>query len=347
MKKLIFKKGMVYKMLMSKVDKLKKFIFFPKIFLLFIVLNHGCDEEKGGPNGFLPRFTIHCWCPAWSPDGKTIAFGYVPWIRVDRDSFIEKWDSSGIFFIDADGKNKRPFLLAGINPPLCTPEFSPDGKWLTFIGSGPGGTHTLFKAKINGDSIIPLTFSDKYENFVPKWAPDGKKILFWRYNVMEPQDSSGLCLINADGSKIKMIYKAKSLGEWGGSDFLPDYRIVFKCYINNKNAIWITDTTGLNIQMISDFQGTVANCSPCGKKVLLTTYNSSTMRFEIWVMNIDGTNVKRLCIDGVAPAWSPDGTKIVYVKYNYYLPATKYPGYGELWIMDADGSNERQLTYPD
>jgi len=307
-----------------------------KIFFLFIVLYQGC-ERKGEIDKPLPRFTQHCWDPVWSPDGKTIAFGYIPWIKVNEDSFIEKLDSAGIFLIDADGRNKRPFLIFNFLPSFYSPDFSPDGKWLAFIG-GPGGEFNLHKAKIAGDSIIPLTpYHSGYFDRYPKWGPDGKKIIF----LQDRGASVTLCLINADGSKIKVI---STLCEKG--DFLPDYKFVCKCNINNKKGIWIIDTTGLNIKMISDFPGEVSSCSPDGKKILLTTFNESKMSYEIWVMNIDGTDLKRLCVDGIEPSWSPDGTKIVYVKYNMYKPATKYPGYGELWIMDANGLNHKQLTYP-
>jgi len=327
-----------YKTLVVQIDKWRFFFLSIKMIFLFIILHQGC-ERKGGIDKPLPRFTQHCWDPVWSPDGKTIAFGYVPWVKINKDSFIEKLDSSGIFLIDADGKNKRPFLISGFLPSFHSPDFSPDGKWLAFIG-GPGGEYNLHKAKINGDSIIPLTSYKNYWDRSPKWTPDGKKILFIR--VGEPLDSAGLCLINADGSKIKVISSF-----CGKGDFLPDYKFVSTCWINGKKSIWIIDTTGLNIKMISDFPGEVSSCSPDGKKILLTTYNESTMSYEIWVMNVDETNLKRLCIDGIEPSWSPDGTKIVYVKYNMYKPATKYPGYGELWIMDANGLNHKQLTYPD
>lgn len=311
--------------------------------MLLTISNFGCiDSDNYGVPDTLPQFTRHCWGPTWGPDNQTIAFGYVPWIKIEEDSFIEIWDSSGVFLIDADGKNKRPFLLAGIAPFLCYPDFSPGGQWLVYTG-GRGGVNSIHKAMINGDSITQLTFHDYWDR-IPSWSPDGKKILFGR--CYAPGDSCGLCLMNADGSKNRVINQEPS-AEIG--DFLPDYRIVFAGWVNDVYGIWMTDTTGSYKHKISDTgvsEGGLS-CSPDGSKILYCIHDEEKLRFEIWVMDVDGTHARRLCIDGIDPCWSPDGTEIVYVKYNFTKQAMTHPGYGELWLMDADGSNQRQLTFID
>ncbi|MDI6839600.1 MAG: hypothetical protein QMD71_01885 [bacterium] len=59
-------------------------------------------------------------------------------------------------------------------------------------------------------------------------------------------------------------------------------------------------------------------------------------------MDFDGSDPKKLTTEGgVAPNWSPDGKKIVYSQYNGWEFTSES---GMLWIMDADGSNKRQLT---
>ncbi|MBI4846911.1 MAG: PD40 domain-containing protein [Candidatus Omnitrophica bacterium] len=63
---------------------------------------------------------------------------------------------------------------------------------------------------------------------------------------------------------------------------------------------------------------------------------------EIYVMNSDGSGVKRLTDDeesDLSPQWSPDGGKIVFVSGR--------DGNPEIYAMDADGSNVKRLTvYP-
>jgi Tol biopolymer transport system component len=74
--------------------------------------------------------------------------------------------------------------------------------------------------------------------------------------------------------------------------------------------------------------------SPDGKKpVFQSRGRSRTGTYEIWTINIDGTDAKRL-VGGSdrIPFWSPDGKEIVWTHGS------------RLWIMDTSGSHRRPLT---
>jgi dipeptidyl aminopeptidase/acylaminoacyl peptidase len=104
-----------------------------------------------------------------------------------------------------------------------------------------------------------------------------------------------------------------------------------------------------------DAEGTL---SPDGKTIVFTSERDGDL--DIYTMNVDGTGVRRLThtlgYDG-GPTFSPDGTLIVYRAYHPSTPAdsTEYrsllaqgvvrPTKMDLWVMNADGSNQRQITH--
>jgi TolB protein len=74
-------------------------------------------------------------------------------------------------------------------------------------------------------------------------------------------------------------------------------------------------------------------------KIAYTYFVIGGQQSEIFVMNNDGTGSVQLTDDDVFddyPCWSPDGSKIAYIHGDY-------PN-RQVWVMDADGNNRRQLT---
>lgn len=72
--------------------------------------------------------------------------------------------------------------------------------------------------------------------------------------------------------------------------------------------------------------------------------SNRTGAFQIWLMNTDGSDLTQLTrqVNGACqPAWSPDGSQIVFVSPCQPKNDT-FPG-GSLFVMNADGSNIRPL----
>ncbi len=100
-----------------------------------------------------------------------------------------------------------------------------------------------------------------------------------------------------------------------------------------------------------------ATVSPAGDRVVFTSMRDGDL--DIYSMNLDGSDVQRLTdaigYDG-GPFYSPDGTKIVYrarhpedpqeiADYQALLAdGLIRPSKLEIWVMDADGGNKRQIT---
>ncbi|MGD8781676.1 MAG: hypothetical protein PVH88_22255 [Ignavibacteria bacterium] len=158
-----------------------------------------------------------------------------------------------------------------------------------------------------------------------------------------------LYMMNPDGSDIKQITSGEyshSSGKWS-----PDAKRI----VAGTNEEWSTacysrmavmNSDGTNRQVL--VCGSRTSWSPDGEKIAF----SFTPRAElgdltsyIYVINADGTNKIQLTdnfgIRDDTPSWSPDGTTIAFSSDRDYL--TDYRN--EIYLMDADGKNQRRLTY--
>ena len=126
-----------------------------------------CSNRGGGPqiyvmgiDGASPQrvsfgASNYCTSPAWSPLGDKIA--YV--CRADG--------SFNLFVANPDGSNTVQLTSSGSNE---DPEFSPDGRYLTFATTAFGGGFSVAVMKTDGTSMKQLTRS-RGGDFEPAWGP--------------------------------------------------------------------------------------------------------------------------------------------------------------------------------
>jgi Tol biopolymer transport system component len=104
------------------------------------------------------------------------------------------------------------------------------------------------------------------------------------------------------------------------------------------------------------YGGALSAFSPDGTKIVYSDHLHSGGGFdsgqEVWVMNSDASDQHQLTETSKGltarnhqtitwsryPSYSPDGRKIVY--------ASTTSGNSQIWVMDADGRNKTQLTFP-
>ena len=75
------------------------------------------------------------------------------------------------------------------------------------------------------------------------------------------------------------------------------------------------------------------------KKQQIAFYSNRDGNFEIYVMDVDGNNPRRLTINpavDAGPSWSPSGKKIAF--------HSNRSGDYDIFVMDTDGSNQINLT---
>ncbi len=162
--------------------------------------------------------------PAWSPDGKSIAFLFVenatrragaldampPWNGVIGEDGVEIQRVYAVNATDGAGHWLTPDRLH-----VYEFSWAPDSKEIAFIAANPPGENNWWVAKLyavsvsGGDPRVildPVTVSGPLHGLqiaVPRWSPDGKRLSVIG-GLMSDQGSTGgdVWIINADGKHL-------------------------------------------------------------------------------------------------------------------------------------------------
>ena len=84
--------------------------------------------------------------------------------------------------------------------------------------------------------------------------------------------------------------------------------------------------------------------SPDSRKIAFAGYDRDIDRFDIFLMNADGSNLERMTLDkgdNESPSWSPNGMLLVF--FSTRTLHRKRKGAAQLYIMNRDGSMQRKL----
>ncbi len=223
-------------------------------------------------------------------------------------------------------------------------------------------------------NIKQLTFGG--ENAEAYFSSDGKQLAF--QSKRDGRECDQIYTMNGDGSNVKMVSNGE--GRTTCSFFLKDSKKILygttflgdkKCPPPadfSKGYVWAiypdfdivtANADGSNIKQMTKTKGydAEATVSPDGKKIIFTSMRDGDL--DLYSMDKNGKNVKRLTdelgYDGGA-FYSPDSKQIVYRAFHPKTSAeiAKYkqrlsenliePTVFEVWTMNADGSNKRQIT---
>jgi Tol biopolymer transport system component len=107
----------------------------------------------------------------------------------------------------------------------------------------------------------------------------------------------------------------------------------------NKSQIFTINPDGNEIsQLTKTGENFSPVWSPNGKKIAFSS--SRNGKWEIFVMNNDGSNQIRLADGGGVPVWSPDGSKIAFIS-NRDNSENEF----DLYVMNSDGTGQKRVTH--
>ena len=186
------------------------------------------------------------------------------------------------------------------------------------------GVRGIYAMDDDGSNLTLLT--DTLFPSAPRWAPDGKQIVFERQVHPHDTQRSHLFMMNADGTNVRQLTPPLN-GRDMHPSFSPDGKsILFRRYTfqDKKHSINVLSLESGAIKQISDLGANNPDWSPDGKQIVCSSIPAAGVSGgNIWIMTANGFNTRellpplpkgKLIISRWNPRWSPDGRWILYTE---------------------------------
>ena len=293
----------------------------------------------------LSDVAVNCGIQSMNPQsvnailGDTTAVTFEVWCVDTSGQLVFYSTRSGdqdIYLVNVDGSQLT--RLTSTPAVEWEPDFSPDGSQIVFAANLDGSQLDIYVMNADGTSLRRLT-SHPRDDRKPAWSPDGELVVFRSFRDLDDE----IYKINVDGSGLSRLTSID--GPEDDPEFSPDGSLIAFTSRRNSNAINIFTMTpdGNNVTQLT-FIDTASSWapswSPDGTQIVFQSHRDDPLQAELYLMNADGSNVRRLTNNDVAdeaPAWSPDGLRIAY-------SSSTSDSQFDLIVMEVDGSFSFQLT---
>lgn len=254
------------------------------------------------------------FAPAWSPDGRSVAFVSV------------SFPATAIDVASADGST-----ITRVADPGIAPSWSPDSTRLVYstaVASGP-----LHLATLDGTSTpVPGTAGAVQ----PVWSPSGG----WIAYITSAHD---LLVVRPDGSERRVV-AARAFGHAWSPDSAQLTYVTGDAGDNLESRLMTVRRDGTGSRLLADFNRAMhPTFSPSGRDIAVSAATSGGS-LDIWRVDPTDGRAQRLTNstrDDVSPVWTAGGGNLAFTRSEDFdhegLPT-------DVWQVDVLGHQARPIT---
>ena len=266
-------------------------------------------------------FVTYEGAPAWSPDGKSIAYaGYV--LGSGRAYEIN------VFEVNVADRTEKTLPSSQKWGWIDALAWLRDGSGLLVNAAEPGAQGSQLWQLSKGGEARRIT-NDLNNYYGIDLTADSTTIVTNQFN----RTSNIWIAPGGDASRAKQL--TSGTNSYGNLDWTPNGRLAVT---ESYRDIWIMESDGSGQKKLTS-EGRNFASSVCGGRYILFSSNNREDTTRIWRMDMDGSNQKQLTSgEGeYFPTCSPDGKWVLYENNSSGVPT--------IWKVQIDGGDAVQLTY--
>jgi TolB protein len=306
---------------------MKRTMPFLLVLGLLAALLASCGQPPPGQHSSIATATASPTQPASGPKG-----------RIAWQGFLDpNQTTAAIFSANADGSNVRQLTQPSFKEQDSFPDWSPDGSKILFARIAANGPSDVWVMNADGTSLKQLTHYTFGAQW-PRWSPDGSQILYSVTEGVLPDGNEtheALWIMNADGSHpVQFTHPPLTTGTADNSPvWSPDGKQILFVRHHPANgsydqqALFLIKRDGTGLKQVTPWELEAGNehWSPDGKRILFQSFGSfpDGTTPQLYTILPDGTHLVQLTSKerNSWPAWSPDGTQIIFA----YRSSTERP----------------------